>query len=48
MFNVFYSPPVLEGHYFPQLKAKYVCHHHQYSLTLNLKEAFKEKRLGEL
>lgn len=48
MFKVFYSSPVFKGHYLPQLKAKYVCYHHQYTLTLKLKEAIKEQRLGEL
>ena len=45
MFNIFYLPPVLVGHYSRQLKAKYVFYHHQYSLTL--KETFKETGLGE-
>lgn len=46
MFNILYLPPVLVGHYFPQLKANYVFYHHQYSLTL--KETFKETGMGEL
>jgi len=46
MFNILYLPPVLVGHYFPQLKANYVFYHRQYSL--NLKETFKETGMGEL